>query len=117
MNVKGEIDLGLGVLDHQLIDSEDHRCGKVDDLELEGVREGNPRVRAIVTGAGGWHGRGRVGRLFAALVHTETVFIPWEEVAEVGAEIRLRRTAAELGLGRGRDAAARWVAKVPGSSL
>jgi sporulation protein YlmC with PRC-barrel domain len=117
MSVKGDIDLGLGVLDHQLIDSEDRRCGKVDDLELEGVREGNPRVSAIVTGAGGWRGRGRVGRLFAAFVHTKTVLVPWEEVAEVGAEIRLRRPAAELGLGRSRDAAARWVEKVPGSSL
>jgi len=117
MSVKGDIDLGLGVLDHQLIDSEDRRCGKVDDLELEGVRDGTPRVRAIVTGSGGWRGRGRLGRLFAALVHTRTVLIPWEEVAEVGAEIRLRKPAAELGLSSARDVAARWVEKVPGSSL
>ena len=117
MSVQGEIDLGLGILDHQLVDSEDRRCGKVDDLELEGVREGNPRVRAIVTGSGGWRGRGRVGRRFAALVHTKTVLIAWEEVAEVGAEVRLRVPAAELGLGRGKDLAQRWVEKLPGSSL
>ena len=37
----GKIDLGLGILDHQLVDSDDRRCGKVDDLELEGVATGN----------------------------------------------------------------------------
>jgi len=30
------IDLGLNVLDHQLLDSEGRRCGKVDDLALDG---------------------------------------------------------------------------------
>jgi hypothetical protein len=117
MSVQGEIDLCLGILDHQLVDSEDRRCGKVDDLELEGVRDGEPRVRAIVTGPGGWRGRGRLGRLLAALVNTETVAIPWEAVAEVGSDVRLRKPARELGLGRGDDVAARLVERVPGSSL
>jgi sporulation protein YlmC with PRC-barrel domain len=117
MSVRGEIDLCLGILDHQLVDSEEHRCGKVDDLELEGVRDGEPRVRAIVTGPGGWRGRGRLGRLLAALVPARTVTIPWEEVAEVGADVKLRKPARELGLGRGEDVAARWVEKLPGSSL
>ena len=48
-----ELDLGLGVLDHQLVDSEGRRCGKVDDLELEGVQENDPRVAAIVVGPAG----------------------------------------------------------------
>jgi sporulation protein YlmC with PRC-barrel domain len=117
MSVQGAIDLCLGILDHQLIDSEGRRCGNVDDLELEGVREGNPRVRAIVTGPGGWHGRGRIGRLLAALVPGKTVIIPWEEVAEVGAGVKLRKPATELGLGRGDDVAAGWVERLPGSSL
>ena len=117
MSLQGDIDLCLGVLDHQLVDSEDRRCGKVDDLELEGVRDGDPRVRAIVTGPGGWRGRGWLGRVLGALVHARTVTIPWEEVAEVGVEVKLRKPARELGLGRGEDVAARWVEKVPGSSL
>ena len=36
-----ELDLALGVLDHQLLDADGRRCGKVDDLELEGIREGD----------------------------------------------------------------------------
>ena len=39
-----EIDLGLGVLDHQLVDSDQRRCGKVDDLELGGIEQCRPRV-------------------------------------------------------------------------
>jgi sporulation protein YlmC with PRC-barrel domain len=117
MSLQGDIDLCLGILDHQLVDSENRRCGKVDDVELEGVRDGDPRVRAIVTGPGGWRGRGRLGRVLSALVPARTVTIPWEEVAEVGAAVRLRKPARELGLGSGQDVAARWVQKLPGSSL
>jgi len=117
MSVHGEIDLCLGILDHQLVDSEGRRCGKVDDLELAGLRDGDPRVSAIVTGPGGWRGRGRLGRLLATLVGAKTVIVPWEEVNEVGAEVGLREPAHELGLGRGDDVAVRWVEKLPGSSL
>ena len=56
------IDLALGVLDHQLLDSEERRCGKVDDLELEQVEGKAPRVTALVAGRSAWKGRGRLGR-------------------------------------------------------
>jgi sporulation protein YlmC with PRC-barrel domain len=110
------IDLGLGILDHQLVDSEGHHCGKVDDLELEGVRDGNPRVAAILSGAPAWRGRGRLGRLAAAVARGRTVRIPWEEVKEVHAEVELRRPAAELRLNR-EDRARRILERVPGASL
>ena len=112
-----EIDLGLGILDHQLVDSEGRRCGKVDDLELEGVRDGSPRVVAILSGPPAWQGRGLLGRLAAALASGRAVHIPWEDVAEVSAAVELRRTAEELGLGRGDDRALRLVERVPGASL
>jgi hypothetical protein len=112
-----EIDLGLGILDHQLLDREGRRCGKADDLELEGVREGSPRVVAILTGPSAWRGRGRLGRLAARFARGQLVRVPWEEVAEVKAGIELRKTAAELRLGRGDDRARRMIEKLPGSSL
>ena len=114
MSVRGDIDLALGILDHQLLDSEGRRCGKVDDLELEGIREGRPVVAAILTGRGAWRGRGWLGRLLA---HGQTRAIPWDEVAEVRSGVQLRRTARELRLGQGDDRAARWVERIPGSSL
>lgn len=112
-----EIDLGLGLLDHQLLDSEGRRCGKVDDLELEGVGEGAPRVTAILTGPPAWRGRGRLGRLAAAIARGRLVRVPWEEVEAVESAVKLRRPAAELRLGRGDDRARPLVERIPGSSL
>jgi hypothetical protein len=111
------IDLALGILDHQLVDCDGRRCGKADDLELEGVAEGAPRVAAILTGPPVWRGRGLMGRVAAAVARGATVRVPWEEVAEVHSAVELRRPARELRLGRGDDRARPLVEKVPGSSL
>ena len=112
-----EIDLGLGLLDHQLLDRDGRRCGKVDDLELEGVRDGAPRVGAFLTGAPVWRGRGRLGRLAARLGRGRVVRVPWQEVTDCEAGIHLRGAAAEYGLGRGDDRAATLVERIPGASL
>jgi hypothetical protein len=113
----GAIDLGLGILDHQLVDSEGRRCGKVDDLELEGVGEGKPHVAAILTGPGAWRGRGRIGRVLARLRGGGIVHVPWDDVAYVKAGVHLRKPASELRLARGDRKAERWVEKLPGASL
>ena len=110
-----ELDLGLGVLDHQLVDSEGRRCGKVDDLELEGVGEDDPRVVAIVVGSAGWRGRGLLGRLAARVAPGRSRHVPWAEVAEIESAVHLRRTASELQLGQGDDRARRWIARLPWS--
>lgn len=113
---RGPIDLALGILDHQIVDSEGRRCGKVDDLELELREAMEPRVVAIVVGPGAWRRRGRIGRLAAWLARSDReVRIPWEEVAEVGAGVFLRRAASELGLDRGEAAAAGLIERIPGS--
>jgi sporulation protein YlmC with PRC-barrel domain len=113
----GAIDLGLGILDHQLVDSDGRRCGKVDDLELDGVAEGNPHVVAILTGPGAWRGRGRIGAALARLRGGGTVKVPWAEVAAVEAGVRLRKPASELRLARGDRRTERWIEKLPGASL
>ena len=117
MKQQGDIDLGLGLVDHQLVDSEGRRCGKVDDLELDGVRERKPQVRAIVVGGSGRRARGRLGALIARLAGGRAVLVPWSEVERVDSAVRLRRTAAELGLARSEEHARRWVERIPGSNL
>lgn len=112
-----EIDLALGVLDHQLLDSEGRRCGKVDELELEGVRDGEPRVVAILIGPPAWRTRGALGRFLARVATGPLVRVPWEEVTGCEAGIHLRRTAREYRLGGGDDRAAKLVERIPGSSL
>jgi hypothetical protein len=108
------VDLGLRVLDRQLIDSEDRRCGKVDDLALEGGPGQQLRVVAILSGPGVWRARaGVVGRLAAWIGGGGRVRIPWEEVAEVDVHVKLRKRAQELGLGRGDDRLRPFIQKIP----
>jgi hypothetical protein len=109
------IDLALGVLDHQLLDSDERRCGKVDDLELEGLDGNRPRVAEILVGPPAWSGRGLLGELAARLGRGTTVHVSWSDVAEVEAAIHLRRRASELRLGRGDDRARRWIERIPGA--
>jgi sporulation protein YlmC with PRC-barrel domain len=115
MTVRGPIDVALGLLDHQLLDSEERRCGKVDDVELEGLSEGNPQVAAILAGPPVWRGRGRLGKAAAMVARGRTVRIPWEEVREIGSAVHLRKSASELGLGRGDDRARPWIQRLPRS--
>jgi sporulation protein YlmC with PRC-barrel domain len=109
-----EVDLGLGVLDHQLVDKDGRNCGNVDDLEIGGIADGEPEVTEILVGGSAWRGRGLFGRIAAAL-SGNAVHVPWSEVAEVSSVVKLKRTAPELRLGRGDDRAARIVRRLPGA--
>ena len=115
MSSPEQIDLGLGLLDHQLLDCDGRRCGNVDDLELEGIADGPPRVKAILVGPPVWRGRGRLGRIASWFATGDTVRVPWEEVAKIDAGVHLKKTATELRLGRGDDRARRFVEWIPGS--
>jgi hypothetical protein len=110
-----EIDLGLGILDHQLVDCDGRRCGKVDDLELEGIGAGGLHVSEILVGPRALRERGRIGRLVAAIARSRTAHVRWEEVAGIEAGVRLRRPARELRLGRGDDRMRAWVERIPGA--
>jgi sporulation protein YlmC with PRC-barrel domain len=109
-----ELDLGLGLLDHQLVDRDGRNCGNVDDLEIAGIGDGEPEVTEILVGGNAWRGRGLFGRIAAAL-SGNAVHVPWSEVAEISSVVRLKRTAPELRLGRGDDRAARFVRRLPGA--
>jgi hypothetical protein len=109
------IDLALGVLDHQLLDADERRCGKVDDLELDLAEGGAPRVTELLAGPTAWRSRGRVGRIAARLARGQARHVPWGEVVKVDSGVRLRGRASEYGLGRGDDRMRRWVEWIPGS--
>jgi hypothetical protein len=110
------IDLGLNLLDHQLLDAENRRCGKVDDLALEGGPGEELELVAILCGPGVWPApAGLIGRAAAWLGGGGRVRIPWQDVAQVGSHVKLRKRAAELGLGRGDDRLRSYVDKIPGS--
>jgi hypothetical protein len=110
------IDLGLNVLDHQLLDSEQRRCGKVDDLALEGGPGEKLELVAILCGPSVWRARaGWLGRLASWVGGGGRVRVPWETVEDVRSHVVLRKKANELGLGKGDERLRPFVAKVPGA--
>jgi sporulation protein YlmC with PRC-barrel domain len=110
-----QLDLGLALLDHQIIDCDGRRCGNVDDLAIEGGPGERPVVTAILVGPGAWRAHGRLGRLAARLGGGGRIRVPWDEVADVGAHVQLKKKAGDYRLGRGDDRARRWVARLPGA--
>ena len=66
-----EVDIALGILDHQLVDADGVNCGKVDDLELTGLDTGSPEVVEIIVGGNAWRKRGLLGRLAGQLAGTQ----------------------------------------------
>jgi len=109
-----EVDIALGILDHQLVDSEGVNCGKVDDLEIQGLDSGSPEVTEIIVGGNAWRSRGLLGKL-AARLSGNAVHLPWSEVESVSSVVKLKRPAAELRLGRGDVRWERLVGKAPGA--
>jgi len=109
-----EVDIALGILDHQLVDADGRNCGKVDDLEIAGLAGSSPEVVEIVVGGNAWKTRGRLGR-FAAKLSGNAVHVPWTEVESVSSVVKLKRPAAELRLNRGDERWAGLVRRLPGS--
>jgi sporulation protein YlmC with PRC-barrel domain len=109
-----EVDIALGILDHQLVGRDGENCGKVDDLEIAGLDGDSPEVLEIIVGGNAWRSRGLLGRLMARL-SGDAVHVPWAEVDSVSSVVTLKRPAAELRLNRGDVRWARLIERVPGS--
>jgi hypothetical protein len=100
-----ELDLAYRLLDLDLVDSEDRRCGKVDDLEFEGSPGEATYLSAIVSGPGALPAR--CPRHFSLRRRAARIFrggetrVSWDQVEDFDAVVELRKTAAQLGLGAG----------------
>jgi len=111
-----QIDIALKVLDHQILDRDGRRCGNADDLEVEGGPGETARVTAILVGPGVWPQRaGWIGRIASFVGGGRRVRVPWEDVSDIESHIVLRKSAEELGLGRGDDRLRPWIEKIPGA--
>ena len=111
-----DFDISLHVLDHQLLDKNGRRCGNVDDLAIEGGPGERPEVVAILVGPGYWGPRaGLIGRLAGWIGGGARVSVDWREVQKVDSAVELKKTAPELGLGRGDDRLRPYVEKIPGA--
>jgi sporulation protein YlmC with PRC-barrel domain len=114
MNREGPIFIAHRLLDEQILDCDGKRCGRVDDIELQGSP---PRVSALLVGVGLYprrlpHWLRRPARRLSGPERwgANVLRIPWEEVDRIEAAVHLRGKAEELGLGEGDDPE-RWMVR------
>jgi hypothetical protein len=104
------------ILDHELIDSNNIPCGKVDDLEIVGEPGKNLKVVAILTGRSTVINRmpAFARRILQRFVKHQEKRIPWEEVLVITAKVKLNHTYQELGLNQSDEHWGKFFKKVPG---
>ena len=109
------VDLFRQVLDHALFDVDGQLCGIVDDIEVSGGFGEPLRVTALLIGPGAWGPRlpAVFAKSAAWAFGTRSTRVPWEEVCELGEDIKLRSRAAALGLGTIDRRLGLLVAKLP----
>lgn len=117
------MDLAYRVLDDQIVDVTGRRCGRVDDIELEGEVGGELELSGLLTGRGTYGQlvsprlRRLVERLLGRDVRGSTVHrIPWSEVEDVTTRVSLYGTAEDFDLALRDRAMAGFFAKLPGGS-
>jgi hypothetical protein len=121
-----KVDLALELLDRQLIDSEGTPCGKVDDLELTMLEDGQaPVVTHILTNPGALAPRlrGRMGKIVHAVwkrLHEDCppkpTAIDWRLVGKADFAVHLTVQREEAGLMRTELWALKTIVeKIPGA--
>jgi sporulation protein YlmC with PRC-barrel domain len=110
-------DLVYRVLDDEMIDPNGRRCGRVDDIELDGGPGKPTHVAALLSGPGAFKARfpRRLRDLADRIFADSCVRVPWSEVRDIDTVIRLKRPGEDLGLGRGDDEVGAVIRHLPGS--
>jgi hypothetical protein len=112
---RDHLDMARQVLDRQVVDANNVACGKVDDLEVEGVRK--LKITAILIGNGAASARlPELARyLSRRLFGTRVTRVPWSEVEVITHQIKLKSSAKELKLDQRKGKAYRFINKLPGA--
>jgi sporulation protein YlmC with PRC-barrel domain len=105
MGDREEIDIAYRLLDDDLIDSDGRRCGKVDDIELDGEPGADLEVRALLVGPGTFRERvpKRLRPLARRLFYAQSIRVEWSDVESIDVTVELSLPSKDLGLGRGDD--------------
>ena len=112
----GRVRLLTQLRDVQIVDRDDHDCGIVDDVELEGGPGQGLRVTAILVGPGAYRARlpRWAMRLVALIAGDRMVRVPWDEVAYISSTVQLAQPARAYGLAEAEDRARRMLPKIGG---
>jgi sporulation protein YlmC with PRC-barrel domain len=112
-----EFDIGYWLLDDEIVDVDGRRCGRVDDVELDGRPGSKTVLSAVLTGPGAMRRRfpRRLWRMMDRFLTDRIVRVEWKEVERIDSVLRLHSKGSDLGLGLGDDGAGKFVRKIPGS--
>lgn len=107
------LDMVRQVLDRPVVDCNEIHCGRVDDLEIDGVKE--PKVTAILIGNGAASERmPELARYISQkLFGKKIVRVPWKDVSVVTEKIKLRVHAKDLKLDERTGFAFRMIERLP----
>jgi hypothetical protein len=99
------------LLDLPIVDRDERWCGIVDDVELKGRVGKDMRINALLVGPGAYEGRipRWAFRLVTLIAGQRMTKVPAVEILEVGAVVKLKRTAEALKLHEIENKAARWI--------
>jgi hypothetical protein len=123
--IPDRLDVGLSLLDRQIIDCNDRQVANVDDLEATFDADGRPYIMAIMCGPGAWAPRlgGRLGRWIVAVwrrlhpaVDPEPARIPINVVTRIDSAIHLsvpRTSTTAIALDRWVDE--HVISRIPGA--
>ena len=93
-----ELLVDVELLDHQIVYTDGHLAGKVDDLDIEIGPDGTAIIVALVSGPGvladrvGWHRYGRWRQRVERFLEPGrlgTSRIPWRDVREIANAVRI----------------------------
>jgi sporulation protein YlmC with PRC-barrel domain len=99
------------LLDLPIVDKDDRWSGIVDDIELSGAAGKATRIEALLVGPGAYKGRMPTWMfwLVRKVAGERMARVPFGEVAEIGAVVKLKSAAEALGLHRTEDKVRAWI--------
>ncbi len=111
MKPAAPIKLVSQLLDLPLIDKDEHWCGVVDDVELEGTAGKEARIKALLVGPGAYAGRMPPWMFwFVRKIAGDGVArVPVDQIDDIGSAVRLKGAAEKFGLHTTEDRARRWI--------
>jgi sporulation protein YlmC with PRC-barrel domain len=111
MSALDQLKIVSQLLDLPIIDKDERSCGIVDDVELSGSAGKALRVEALLVGPGAYERRmpGWMYWLTRKVAGDRMVRVPADEIAEIGAVVKLKSKGEALGLHQVENKVRAWI--------